>query len=265
MANTNHETTAENNSFDLKKAVENAANEVLQNTDFTDIIKANVQAAIEKTIKNSFEYGALSTAINNKIEEYLVPYIESYDFAKLVPKLDNVLTEIVNKTELHDISVTLSHFKQLMTIPENKVMTLDDLFKAYCKYAAQHVETDGRDVIYDSGSPEYEGFDCCVDCNDISSHHSSYKKISVDFHCNAEFEFYETSSFNIVLSQWKDDAKKDEYDIRFDVQPTLSDLYNLSDFEIFLMTLARARVKITNVESLSDFVTPEKEPELTYQ
>lgn len=249
--------------FNLNQIVENAADEVLRSESFEEIIKTNVKDALEKSIKDSFNYGALSKAVNKKIEEYLVPYIENYDMSKLVPKLDTVLAEIVNNTELKNVNVMLNNFRKLMTIPEEKTIPLSSLFEQYCKYAADNVDTDGFEVIYEDG-PSYKDFECRVTVEDVSSDHSYFERLNVDFECDETFDCEEQKCFNIVLSRWRED-KDNGYSIEFDRQPTISSLKDLSDFEIFLMALARANVKITDVEDQTEYITPTNEPELKYE
>lgn len=253
--------------FDIKTAVETAANEIIQSEDFADIIRTNIKNAVENSIKASFNYGALSKAISKKVEEYLVPYIEQYDMSDFAPKLDDVLTEIIKETPIKDIQKTLSNFKTLMTVPDTKVIDLKDLFGAYCKYMAKAVNTYGRDVTFDSGEPEYESFECRVDYEDISSSYSIFEKLSLDFTVEEgiETECDEPANFNIVLHRYKDDNSKD-YDIEFDREFNINGLRNLSDFELLLINYSRAGVKVrrNSIDDLSDFVTPENEPEASY-
>jgi hypothetical protein len=254
--------------FDLKAAVESATNEVLQSEDFNTIIKNSVKSAVEKAIQSSFNYGALSKAIDKKIEEYLVPYIENYDMSEFVPKLDDVLTEIVNKTPLYDVKRTLNNFKSLMTVPESNVVSMKDLFDAYCKYMAKVIDTTGRNITYDSGTPQYEEFECYANYKDISSDWSLFKKISFDFTTDdkIETELSEPKNFNITLTRYKDDDSKD-FEITFDREININGLRSLSDFEIMLISLVRAGVKVRSdsIDDYTDYITPEKEPELTYE
>ena len=259
--------------FNIKDAVEQAANEALQDKDFMDTIKESIKTAIDKSIQSSFNYGALSKAIEKKIEEYLVPYIESYDMSAYASKLDDVLSELVISSPINDVSRSLRNFQTLMTVPEKKTIKLEDIFKAYCKYAAKTIDTDGRDVTCEYGAPEYESFVCSCTVEDITSEWSYYQKYSIDFTVEdgitSELDI-EPMNFNIVLTRDKNRdiySKDTSWSIQYDRDFNVSGLKNLSDFDVMLLTLVRAGVTIEDgtITDLEEDVTPEKEPEPTYE
>ena len=259
--------------FNIKDAVEQAANEALQDKDFMDTIKENIKTAIDKSIQSSFNYGALSKAIEKKIEEYLVPYIESYDMSAYASKLDDVLSELIISSPISDVSRSLRNFQTLMTVPEKKTIKLEDIFKAYCKYAAKTIDTDGRDVTFECGAPEYESFVCSCTVEDITSEWSYYQKYSIDFTVEdgitSELDI-DPMNFNIVLTRDKNRdsySKNTSWSIHYDKDFNVSGLKNLSDFDVMLLTLVRAGVTIEDgtITDLEEDVTPEKEPEPTYE
>lgn len=87
--------------------------------------------------------------IEEKVKEVMVPYIESYDFSEYLPKLDSVLTEIVNSDFCIGNKKVLENFKNLMIEPEQKEIKLTDLFKAWIKQCERDIDTDDLDIDYD--------------------------------------------------------------------------------------------------------------------
>lgn len=256
----------ENNNFNMDTEIKRITEEVLAGNEITKIIRENVQNAIGESIKRSFNYGELGKAINARIESVMVPYIEKYDFKEYLPKLDTILTEVVNATPISDAKTVLENFRSLMTPPEKDVMTMDEIFQAYCKYMASVAETSGRTVTYDSGSPEYESFECSMYYEDYSSEESLFERIEYTFKADIDTEYNERSEFVVTLSRYKHDKDKN-YIIGCENEPTITGLKHLDDFEILLIRLARAGVKIDadSIKDMTEEVVPEKEPEPTYE
>ena len=61
----------------------------------------------------------------------MVPYIEKYDFSEYLPRLDTVLTEIVNSDACIENKKILENFKGLSIKQEEKEMEVTDLFDAW--------------------------------------------------------------------------------------------------------------------------------------
>ena len=228
-----------------------------------DIIKENIQKAIANSIADSFRsYGSLNKAIEKKIEEVLVPYIEKYDIEKFIPKLDTVLTDIVNSTQLMDNKTILNNFKNLMIEPTEKVVTLETIFKKYCQFMADHVDTSHLDVNTDD-YPSYECFECACSIEETTQSWSSYDRYDVVFESDEELEYSDDSTFGISIRKLKG-SKKDEYEISLEKEITIDSLRYLSDFETYLMTLARAGVKVIDIQEFSEDVEPTAEPEASW-
>lgn len=73
------------------------------------------------------DYGKLEKAVKERVEQVLVPFIDTYDMSAYIVKLDTVLTEI----------------------------KLTELFEEYKKFVARNMDTSGREVELEE-SPEYE-------------------------------------------------------------------------------------------------------------
>lgn len=137
--------------------------EILSNGTVDQIIREKVADGIEKAIASSFNYGKLEKAVKERVEQVLVPFIENYDMSAYIVKLDTVLTEIVNKSNLVDNKQMLENFRCLMKEPQITEIKLTDLFKEYKKFVARNMDTSGRKVEWEE-SPEYEAMTVYFEC-----------------------------------------------------------------------------------------------------
>lgn len=143
----------------MKEELLKIAQESLSSEEVTAIVKEKFMNALGSAIENAFRWGDAKKAIENKVKEVMVPYIESYDFSEYLPKLDSVLTEIVNSDFCLENKKVLENFKNLMIEPEQKEIKLTDLFKAWVKQCEKDIDTDGLDIDYDDGV-SYQSVDC---------------------------------------------------------------------------------------------------------
>lgn len=193
----------------------------------------------------------------------LVPLIESYDMSEYIVKLDTVLTEIANSTALTENKKILENFKNLMIEPDMKTITVSELFEQYKLYVAKEMDTDGRDVQVDGGV-YYEPME--VNFEVIEEEDRSWScfdrailELSVD-----EEEQQEKLNRTIRLDHYKNG--KEGWDIISEFNPQITSLRYLDDFDIFLLKLQRANVKvIVDKKSDWDSVISENEPEATYE
>lgn len=101
-----------------------------------------VEKALKDSINEQFRYsGEAKKAIDEKVKEVMIPAIESVDLNDYVTKLDTILTEIVNSTSLIDNKEILENFKELMTEPDKKEISLEEIFDEYVKYVSENIDT----------------------------------------------------------------------------------------------------------------------------
>lgn len=243
--------------------IKRITNEVLEDGTVDQIIKENIVEGFKKAINDSFRFGKLNDAITNRVREVLVPYIEDYDMQKYIAKLDTVLTDIVNSTNLMENKKILENFGILMKKPEIETITVSGLFEQYKKFVSKNVDTDGRGVNYDDGV-RYEAIEVLFeideeDGREWSSFDHAVLELSVE-----EEEQQGKLNRTIRLSRYKQD-RKEGWDIRPEADPTIRSLRYLDEFDLFVISLYRAGVKlIGDKHSDWDMVYPEKEPDLTY-
>ena len=131
--------------------IKRITDEILSDGTVDQIIREKVTDGIEKAIASSFNYGKLEKAVKERVEQVLVPFIESYDMSGYIVKLDTLLTEMVNKSVLTDNKNLLENFKFMMEEPQETDIKISDLFKEYKKFVAGDMETEGQ-YFEESGS-----------------------------------------------------------------------------------------------------------------
>lgn len=246
----------------MKEELLKIAQESLSSDEVTEIVKEKFMKAIGSAIEDAFRWGDAKHAIENKVKEVMVPYIENYDFSEYLPKLDSVLTEIVNSDFCIENRKVLENFKNLMIEPEQKKINLTELFKAWIKQCEADIDTDGLEVETDD-SPHYESVECEMSFEEEDKPSwSSTQRAVITF----QNEHDENMNVEIPVSKWIWRNEKEEpYTISCYKDLNISSLRNLSEFEVLLLRLSRAGTEIIiDKEYDSDCICPEKEPEASF-
>ena len=246
----------------MKEELLKIASESLSSDEVGEIVKEKFMNALENAIENAFRWGDAKNAIEKKVKEVMVPYIESYDFSEYLPKLDSVLTEIVNSDFCIGNKKVLENFKNLMIEPTQKEIKLTDLFKAWIKQCEKDIDTDGL-CIEDDDVVSYQSVDCEMrfELEDKPSW-SSMQRAVITF----ENEHDEKLNVEILVSKWIwDNGKEEPYTLSAYKDLTISSLRYLSEFEVLLLRLSRAGTAIIIDEEYDDgYIQPEKEPEAEF-
>lgn len=238
------------------------AQESLSSEEVSEIVKEKFMKALEDVVYNAFRWGDAKKALENKVKEVMVPYIENYDFSAYLPKLDSVLADLVNSEMLMSNKKILENFKELMTEPEQKEIKLTELFKAWIKQCEKDIDTDGLDIDYYDGV-SYQSVDCTMRFElEEKQSWSSYQRAVIIF----ENEHDEKLNIEIPLSKWIWNARKEEpYTLSIASNVMVSSLRRLSDFEVLLLRLERAGTAIIIDKEYDDnCIQPEKEPEASF-
>lgn len=246
----------------MKEELLKIAQESLSSDEVTAIVKEKFMKAIGGAIEDAFRWGDAKKAIEKKVKEVMVPYIESYDFSEYLPKLDSVLTEIVNSDFCIGNKKILENFENLMLAPEQKEIKLTDIFKAWVKQCEKDIDTDGLDIDYDDGV-SYQSVDCEMrfELEDKPSWSISQRAV-ITF----ENEHDENLNVEIPVSKWIWDSGKEEpYTISVYKDLMISNLRGLSEFDVLLLRLSRAGTAIIIDKEYDDsYIQPEKEPEASF-
>ena len=245
--------------MNLEERITNAVIEKMTDGTVEELVKKNVESAINKSLDDLFSWsGAGKKMIDEKVKEVIVPVIEHHNFNQYIVKLDSVLTEIINKTSLSENKEILENFKSLMIEPDMKVIKLSDIFEKYCKYVAHDVDTDNLEACCDDGEPYYESVTANMEVEHEDRWFSSSEWCSVKFWCEAD----EKLNKELRLYRSRDDRN---WNISYEMNTfcDINSLRNLSQFDIFLMTLKRGFVdiEIDTESEYEDDIEPEEMPE----
>lgn len=246
----------------MKEELLKIAQESLSSEEVTAIVKEKFMNALGSAIEDAFRWGEAKKAVENKVKEVMVPYIENYDFSEYLPKLDSVLTEIVNSDFCIGNKKILDNFKGLMLAPEQKEIKITDLFKAWVKQCEKDIDTDGLDIDYDDGV-SYQFVDCEMrfELEDKSSW-SSFQRAVITF----ENEHDEKLNVEIPVSKYiRSNGKEEPYTLSVYKDIMISSLRNLSEFDVLILRLSRAGTAIIiDKEYYESYIQPEKEPEASF-
>lgn len=246
---------------DIKKI----ADEIMQDGTVEKILREKLEKGVSEAIDSAFRWGELKNAIEKRVKEILVPYIESYDMSDYITKLDTVLTDIVNQTSLQDNAAILKNFQELMIEPEKEFVTVAEIFEKYKSYVADNMETTGRSVEYDD-EPYYEPMGVTAEIvKEDDRPWSSFKHAVLELAVDEEDQ-QDNLNFSIRLSRWDSSYEKKGYSINYDIAPSVRGMGRLNDFEIFILRLARADVRLLDDEQYdNDSVVATNKPEPTYE
>lgn len=245
--------------MNLEERITNAVMEKLNDGTVEQIVKDSVENAIKKSLEDTFSWsGAGKKMIDEKVKEVIIPVIERHNFNRYIVKLDSILTEIINQTSLAENEKILENFKSLMVDPDMKVIKLSDIFKKYCQYVAHDVDTDDLEACCDDGEPYYESVTANMEVEHEDTWISSNNRCRVKFYCeedenlNKELRLYKSKTDNNWNVSWEMNTFCD-----------INSLRNLSDFDIFLITLKRAfvDVELDTESEYADDIEPEETPE----
>lgn len=226
--------------------IKRITDEILQDGTIDSIIREKVEAGFKEALESSFHYGKLRDVVKKRVEDVLIPYIEAYDMNSFVVKLDTILADIINSTTLVENKKILENFQFLMTEPDKREITIEELFSEYKELISEEIDSSGREVDCESGEPQYVPAEvsCEVEYLDDKSW-SVYSYRTLDFRLNEDEEQSDELSYEVHLSRYKN-SKDDEnlYSITYNGEDSIRSLRRLNRFELLLMSLSRAGVKL---------------------
>lgn len=92
------------------------ASDVLESGELESLLRKKVLAAFSDAFKRSLSWGKVWKAIESRLDEVLVPFIENYDMSQYVIKLDAVLQELLETSALGDNRRILSNNPPLQIV-----------------------------------------------------------------------------------------------------------------------------------------------------
>lgn len=241
--------------------------EVTKNTlksgELEDLVKERILKTFSEAFDRALSYGDVRRAIDDRLKEVMVPFIEQYDMRRYVVKLDAVLGELLTESAVGENRKILSNFKRLMMPTDEKTITLEKIFKEYCEFAAEEVDTSELEVDTDD-EPTYEYFEvgASVYYDDKPSfYRSDFESATLYFH--PSYLDQEQLCFSVDLFKWK---WSDGWSIHLNIDPSFKSLTSMNDFECFLMTLSKSGVRLDgDLKDLSAEVEPNATPEPSWE
>lgn len=253
--------TEENKDVMAEKLME-AASAAFSEESVMAVVKEQMSKAVESAVNDAFKWGTVKDALDKKIKETMVPYIEEYDFSEFLPKLDTVLTGLLNSENCMAEKTMLENFKNLMTVPDVKEIKVTELFDMWIKMCEKNIDTTGLEAECDGERPYYKPVECVMDVEELDK-----PDWSVFRRARITFENEQDTSLNveIMVSRFENGKENEEntYTISASDDVMLSSLRNLNEFEILLLRLQRAQIPIIIDEDYDNReIEPEEEPEM---
>lgn len=246
----------------MKEELLRIAQESLSSEEMNLIVKEKFMKAVDGAVEDAFRWGDIKHAIEAKIKEVMVPYIEKRDFSEYLPKLDTVLTEIVNSSNCVSDKRLLENFKELMTEPELKSIKVTEIFKAWIKQCEKDIDTDDLEICYDDGASY-----CPVECEmrfetEERPSWSCFERGRIIL----ENEHDDELNIEIPVSKFVSRSGNEEpYSLSISSDIMISSLLRLNDFQLLLLRLQRAGTEIVIDKEYDDGeIYPEAEPEATF-
>ena len=239
-------------------------NAQLNSAETMDLVKKKISNGIDEALSNLFSWnGKAKKIIQEKLESVMVPAIEKYDFSKYLLKLDTVLTDIVNTTKLQDNVDILENFKSLMVEFKDNKISLEDIFRRYCKMVSKKVDTSELEIFTDDGEPYYCNVNCSVEFEDEGTSWFSDRKLGkLLFKCD------EDESLNFTLDVISIDSVTQNDNWRLCRVPGTTDIHSLAFADEFKLLILQLMRNFTNINIsktyLSEEVEVEDTPEATF-
>ena len=223
-----------------------------------ELVSDAVTKALKSSIEDQFTWkGEARKVIDEKVKEVMTPAIERVSLDDYVVKLDAVLAEIINSTNLVDNKEILGNFKSLMAEPDKDVISLKDVFEKYKEYVSENVDTSELEICTDDG-PAYQNVTAEVTV-DISN------RIFGGRFCDLVFKCEEDEKLTKEIHMYE--SKSNRFSItRFKSELDINSLRRVDEFDIFMMRLDRAFCDITDIMDMyDDDVEVEAEPEADWR
>lgn len=249
--------------MNLENSIKDVIAKKLEDGTVEKLVSEQLENGVNAALKDLFgNYGDVTKIIKEKVKSVMVPYLENYDYSEYIVKLDDTLTSVLKETTMDNKKI-LGNFKELMVVkPDGESIKVSEIFSKWCEYVENNVDTDGLEIDYDDG-PHYE-----------------YVSVSYEFESGEErdwikrengriiFECEHDENMNVCIDvyRWNDIHKEDMWSLSVNGECNLSSLRNLDEFKLYLMSLKQAGVHIELDKKYdSEDVSPEKEPEVTFE
>lgn len=241
----------------FEERIAKAVSEKMNDGTVEKLVADAAEKALKESINEQFRWnGEAKKIIDEKVKAVMVQAIEHVDLNEYTVKLDTVLTEIINSTNLIDNKEILGNFKELMIEPDKDVISLKDIFEKYKEYVSESVDTSELEV-YTDDEPRYQNVTAEVTVDTRNS-------IFGGRFCDLVFKCEEDEKLTKEIHLYE--SKRNGFRItRFESELDINSLRYVDKFDIFMMRLDRAFCDITDIMDMyDDDVEVEDEPEASW-
>lgn len=223
-----------------------------------ELVSDAVTKALKSSIEDQFNWkGEAKKIIDEKVKEVMTPVIERVNLDKYTVKLDAVLTEIINSTNLIDNKEILGNFKSLMTEPDKDTISLKEVFEKYKEYVSESIDTSELEV-YTDDEPRYQNVTAEVTVD-------TRNRIFGGRFCDLVFKCEEDEKLTKEIHLYESRLHGIFRITSFRGEIDLNSLRYVDKFDIFMMRLDRAFCDITDVMDMyDDDIEVEAEPEVSW-
>ena len=238
----------------FEERIAKAATDKLNDGTVEELVSDAVTKALKSSIEEQFRWsGEAKKIIDEKVKEVMTQAIERVNLDEYTVKLDAVLTEIINSTNLIDNKEILGNFKSLMTDPDKDTISLKEVFEKYKEYVSESVDTSELEV-YTDDEPRYQNVTAEVT---VDTRNSIFGRRFCDLVFKCEEDEKLTKEIHLY------ESKRNGFRIkRLESELDINSLRYVDKFDIFMMRLDRAFCDITDIMDMyDDDVEEEYEPE----
>lgn len=223
-----------------------------------ELVSDAVTKALKSSIEDQFNWkGEAKKIIDEKVKEVITPVIERVNLDEYTVKLDAVLTEIINSTNLIDNKEILGNFKSLMTEPDKDTISLKEVFEKYKEYVSESIDTSELEV-YTDDEPRYQNVTAEVTVD-------TRNRIFGGRFCDLVFKCEEDEKLTKEIHLYESRLHGRFRITSFRGEIDLNSLRYVDKFDIFMMRLDRAFCDITDVMDMyDDDIEVEAEPEVSW-
>ncbi|WP_035053157.1 hypothetical protein [Carnobacterium pleistocenium] len=249
--------------MNLENSIQDVITKKMQDGTIEKIVSEKLEEGVNSALDQLFgRYGDVTEVIQKQIKSVMVPYLENRDYSEYIVKLDDVMVKVLKETTIDNKKI-LKNFKGLITPVADleKETTVTKLFGKWIEYVSGDVDTSGLEIDYDD-EPCYVNVPVSArfEKDEAGRSWSSIERATLIFEC----EHDEKMNVLIPLSRWEK-YSNGTWDIDFKSTSDLNSLRHLNDFEVYMMNLTQAYVKLeVDEEDLDEDVEPEEKPEASF-
>lgn len=251
----------------LEASVAKSVAEAFEKVSFQEMVDRKVEEMVKSAVDDACRWGRARDAVKKKVDELLVPAIESYDLGKCNVKLELLLDQLVEESAIGERRDILKNLKLLAasdTAP--KETAFSDIVDAFERFVADDFDNSGREVQ----DGEYAPIECRY-AIEAQKRHGYFEPLFEE--CVIAFEVIEeddpndcapTMAKRVRLSRYRADR---DWVIDAPRELSVTDLRCLDEFDTRIATMAICRTKFH--DDLDERETtfeaePTWQPELEY-